>query len=109
MCERQTGQYVQGNRSVLFNVLRILEHLLAVAERSVANPVRITTFEVRAKCLLDIRRSTGYKLQLDDFQVQVRPVTAMLTFFIPKTQTKSARLPIIQSAIDLRVEEEGGR
>jgi hypothetical protein len=30
----------------------------------------------------------------------------MLTCFIPKTQTKSVRPPIIQSAIDLRVEEE---
>jgi len=35
-----------------FNVLRVSERLLALVERSVANPVRITIFEVRAKCLL---------------------------------------------------------
>ena len=51
-----------------FNVLRILENFLAVAERSVANPVRIriSKFEPNVSWInVGNDRSTGYKLQLD--------------------------------------------
>ena len=105
-----------GNKETVvfyFNILRILQHLLAVAERSVANTVRITIFEVRAKCLLDkCGQWSEYRLQVTIRRLpntQVRRVTAMLTCLIPKTQTKSARPPIIQSAIDLRVEKGVGQ
>jgi hypothetical protein len=53
-------------------------------------------------------RNIGYMLQSDVFQIGVRHVTVMLTCLIPNSQTKNARHPIKQSAIDLHG-ETGGR